>query len=431
MTALLLCFASISSAQQTEGTAVPPQTTDRPTVKSLSPLLRPSQRSAATSNRERVLDAQRAVASGLLLHLASQPSARLNIVVSPASLGMALAMLDLGADDDLKGAIRETLGFKSKNGKQAGDDLVGLRDGAKTLQADKEMSELFAAANAIVIDPASQPVAAGLRKAARSGATIFNEPPSTALVTHINEWVSSKTKGLIPSILERMPADFGLYVLSALYFKDKWAVQFDPGKTRQMPFQHADGSSSEVAMMSGRFERVPTRGDDRFVAAELRYAHDRFSLVLITTRDEPLPASGLAPVASWLDGKDFVEKSIELSLPRFESRESVELLEALEALGLKQSLASPTALKNFAAKPLGVSQVLQKTFLQVDEIGTKAAAATAAVATRSAYDAKIDSIVFDKPFLFALRDQTTGLVLICGYVGQPNQSMSAAKTGGP
>ena len=88
-------------------------------------------------------------------------------------------------------------------------------------------------------------------------------------------------------------------------------------------------------------------------------------------------------------------------------------------MGLKEARLSPSSLKNFSSAQQNISQVTQKTFLKVDEAGTEASAVTAVVTARSAGGPRPEKIVFNKPFMFALRDNTTGLVLMAGYVGSP------------
>src|SRR5579872_3621754 len=109
------------------------------------------------------------------------------------------------------------------------------------------------------------------------------------------------------------------------------------------------------------------------------------------------------------------------AMPRFSSSCSEDLLAALDALGLEAARKAPDALKGLAAASQNISKVVQKTELRINEEGTEAAAATAVVATRSAAvspDQYVKMIV-DKPFVFALRDRQTGLVLLQGYVAEP------------
>jgi serine protease inhibitor len=241
-----------------------------------------------------------------------------------------------------------------------------------------------------------------------------------ATIKRINEWVAEQTKGLIPSILERPLTNAGLVGLNALYFKDSWQTPFEASATKPAPFQTAGGSTIEVPMMALRAGPRAYRAEDNFIALDLPYAHDRFSMTIITTKDKPARAAEFAKVASWLGGEGFGEKLVELAFPRFSLTAHEELLPPLDAMGLKEARTARGSLKNFSPAQQGITQITQKTFLRVDEAGTEASAVTAVVTARSAGGPRPEKIVFDKPFMFALRDNTTGLVLMAGYVGTPS-----------
>src|SRR5262249_6132916 len=148
----------------------------------------------------------------------------------------------------------------------------------------------------------------------------------------------------------------------------------------------------------------------------LPYATERFQLVVITTTDKPARPAEFARVADWLTGEGFKESQGELSLPRFTLGSSADLLKALDALGLQPARRSSHALSNLSPGPMMIGQVLQRTEIKVDEAGTEAAAASAVVTSRGVALDYVKMMV-DKPFMFALRDAETGLVLLTGYVG--------------
>jgi serpin B len=242
----------------------------------------------------------------------------------------------------------------------------------------------------------------------------LNDP---ATVQHINGWVNERTGGLIPSIIEKGPRESGLVALNALHFKDRWKDAFDPNATRQAPFHNLAGTVVEVPMMQ-REGSMRFREQGSFVAVELPYANDRFHLVLITSKVKPAQAVEFRPVADWLGGEGFAQGVGELALPRFGLGAHADLLEPLDALGLSPARTSPRALSGFSPVAMTIAQVIQRTGIRVDEAGTKAAAATAVTTTRGAASDFLKMVV-DKPFLFALRDAQSGLVLLTGYVDNP------------
>jgi serpin B len=362
------------------------------------------------------LAAQSRLAIGLVSRIARVDAAADNIVVSPASLAAVLSLLDLGAEERMRRALHRTVGFDRRAARNAAADLDGLRGSVSKLAATREGP--LSIANAIVFDPASAPYRLAVMGLRATGAEVRVEDlgkPET--LRRINEWVAAQTKGLIPSILDEPPRDAGLVALNALYFKDRWRKPFDPRATASAPFALADGGTVEVPMMrqDGRFS---FRQDERFVAVDLDYASDGFGLVIVTTKDKPARPAELAAAASWLGGDAFKQSSGELALPRFSLEGKRELLAALDALGLRRARRSPTALSGLSPTPQVITRVVQKTVLRVDEAGTEAAAATAVTTTR-ALQTDFVKMTVDKPFLLALRERSTGLILLAGYVGRP------------
>jgi serpin B len=115
-----------------------------------------------------------------------------------------------------------------------------------------------------------------------------------------------------------------------------------------------------------------------------------------------------------------------LALPHFDVSGSEDITGALDRLGLKAARVAPGALAGFTADPAGITRVVQRMELRLNEEGTEAAAVTAAIVERS-FDPSYVRMVVDKPFMFALRDKVTGLILMAGYVGEPTALATAAR----
>jgi serine protease inhibitor len=373
-----------------------------------------------------VLAAQAKLAFGLVGRLEQDPGE--NIVVSPASLAAVLALLELGADRRMRRALHRTLGFDRRAAPAAAAELDGLRTTIANLTTARSESGPFTLANAVVFDPAAVPYRLAVMGLRATGARVSVEDLSKPeTLRRINEWVSAHTKGLIPSILKEPRRNGGLVALNALYFKDRWRTPFDPSATRPAPFRPVvEARTIEVPMMRHAPGKFLFRQDEHFVAIDLPYASDGFSMVFVTTRDQSARAGEFARVASWLTGDGFAELRGELALPRFSLSGSAELVGALDALGLRRARTSPTALRGLSPMPQTISRVVQKTELRVDEAGTEAAAATAVTTTRSLQTDYVKMVV-DKPFVFALRDGKTGLILMSGYVGRPASAAAAAE----
>jgi serpin B len=382
------------------------------------------------SGEDRVLAAQSRLTLQLIRQLANERGVGNNLVVSPASLAAVLSLLDVGADAPMRAALYKTLGFDAEHPNAAAADLENLRALVSKLgKGVEDKDTILKLANWIVFDPKSEPVDEALRRLRATGARVTQDDHSDpATIKAINDWVSEKTKGLIPSIIDQGPRMPGIVALDALYFKGTWLDQFSKSATHTEPFHLLGGTDFDVQMMAKLFSRVDFRQDGRFVAVDLPYKNSRFSLVVITTNDKPASANEFSSVANWLYGDGFAAGRVQLALPRFTIEDKNEMLEALDKLGLKEGRTSPMALGGLAINLAGISAITQKTYLRVDEEGSEAAAATAVSIERSSMPrGDLVEMKVDKPFMFALRDSETGLILMSGYVGRPAPVKTAAE----
>ena len=369
-----------------------------------------------------LLAAQAQLGENLIRYLAGRgkPDASGNFVVSPASIASILSFVDLGAGNMMRSAIHRTLGFKPVARRaQADEDLRALRGSVSAIIAKSAGDSPLALANLIAFDRAVRPKQLALLGLSGAGADVLVDSLSNPeIVDRINRWVKEKTRDLVPSILEEAPETLGLVAVNALYFKDKWAVQFNPAKTQTEKFQSLSGNV-DVAMMHSPVAKFAFRQDERFIAGELGYAHDDFKLVVVTTKSAPASAGDFAPVAGWLGGQGFETRNGEIGMPKLSLSSVEELLRPLDAMGLRAARQRKDALEQFSDEDLIISRVVQKLELRLSEEGTEAAAATAVVTTRSLAPDDHVRMIVDKPFVFALRDRKTGLILFMGYVGAP------------
>jgi serpin B len=370
---------------------------------------------AGTELSDRILSAQVKLSTSLVERLQTRPGE--TAVVSPAGVAAAMALLDVGTDANFRATSHRVLGFDGAQ--NAAADFASLRQEIALLDRAGSDGATFTFANAAVFDPKLRLVPDLLGHMRATGAEVSQKAlsePST--VKGINDWVAVKTRNRIPSIIDNGATDANLVILNALYFKSDWATAFDRSQTRPAAFQELDGKLSDVAMMHGKVS-VPFRSNQQFAAVDLRYKASRFSLVIATSRNKPASMQDFASISHWLTGENFTETDVDLRMPRFTLRRGSELLPALDAAGLRQVRFSPTAFSQLSPDRIDMSSVVQKVFLAVNEQGTEAAAATALTTRTAMIRMKLneDRLVVDKPFIFALRDKISGLVLMSGYVG--------------
>jgi serine protease inhibitor len=362
-----------------------------------------------------VLPSQIRLSHHLAEHLAGKAGA--NVMVSPASLTAVLALLSTGANLPLRRAIHHVLGFADTSRRAAARDMSALNAAIGHMLRQANGESPLALANMIVFDPESKPHQQALAKLAVEGADVSVEnlrKPET--ITRINEWVAQRTRNLIPSILSDPLSHPGLVAVNALYFKDKWKAPFDPAQTKVEPFRLVGGKSVDAPLMYSPDGRFRFRQDERFIAAELAYASNDFKLVVVTTKRSPARFSEFVRVAGWLGGEGFIEQDGLVALPRIRMSSDVELLHVLDAMGLAPARLRHDAFHKFSSIPQTLSRVVQKAELKIDEEGTEAAAATAATTWRSMPMGGYTKMIVNKPFVFALREMRTGLVLLNGYI---------------
>lgn len=365
---------------------------------------------------ERTAVAQARLTATLVTGL--QETGKENAVVSPAGIAAVLALLDLGSSDGFRETAHTVLGFDNR--RAAAADFEDLRDQVANVdRLAASASGMFTFANAAVFDPKLNANPNVIERMRQSKAEVSVLPLADhATVNAINDWVAKKTNNLIPQIVNDNIADAGLIAVNALYFKDDWAVTFNKAQTQLAAFRDSSGGATDVPMMHATMATA-FRAEGRFAAVDLRYKSGRFSLTLVTTRDTPASFAEFAGVTGWLSSDQFEMSSVNLQMPRFTLRQSKDLLPALDAAGLANARHDPRAFAPITSNGLEISAILQRVYLGVNEQGTEAAAATSVmVRAASIAPTRNDALAIDKPFIFALRDNATGLILLSGYIGK-------------
>lgn len=347
-----------------------------------------------------------------------------NVFISPSSVAFALAMTWNGAAGEtreamgrvleLQGMSREEVNQASlalKNALQQGDPAVQLHI-ANSLWARKglEFRPDFMSRN---------------REFFQAEITALNFADRTAAST-INDWVSRNTAGKIPRIIDQIDSNAILFLLNAIYFKGKWTNQFRKELTTQKPFMLSPGSPIQVPMMtqSGSYQYFETPD---FQAISLPYGNRRWNLrIFLPSPGRGLPAFLKSLAASSWDNwmSSFRKRDGDISLPRFRIEYETRLNDALKALGMEaafnQSRADFSAMVQQSERAY-INEVKHKTFVEVNEEGTEAAAATSVGVSLASVQTPTERfrMVVDRPFFCAIRDDQTGAVLFLGAINHP------------
>jgi serine protease inhibitor len=338
-----------------------------------------------------------------------------NVFVSGTSAAVALALA-------YNGAVGQTAVEMA--------DVLGV--GGLTREVVNETNRLWLNALRETGDPAAEvalansvwyrqsyPIRDSFRDRMHSFYDAEIEPITTAGA--INAWVAKATRGRIEEIVAgEIPGTVVAYLINALYFKADWTIPFDERRTRNAAFRRPDGSAVTVPMMSreGSFE---ARSGDGMHMLRLPYGAKRFSLILAL----PEEGSDLAAVAASLEGgrwrswmTQFAEvQRLVVELPRLEIEWESSLARSLHAMGMQVPFEPALAdfSEMFQARGPWIGDVLQKTYLRIDEKGTEAAAVTSIPMVTS----MPPTLTFDRPFFLAIYDHATETVLFLGQITDP------------
>jgi serine protease inhibitor len=235
----------------------------------------------------------------------------------------------------------------------------------------------------------------------------------------INDWVSGKTNGRIPQLVDEISAEEVLFLINAIYFKGKWRDAFETKDTQDGPFQGADGQIRTAALMR-QADSLRYQETADYQAVELLYGNGAFAMTVLLPQAGRTPADLLTNLnfSTWreLAGR-FVDLEIHLTLPRFRLDYGRRLNDDLTALGMgiafDRELADFYRIADVRPERLYLTRVDQKTFVEVNEEGTEAAAATSVGVgvTSAPPDMRVD-----RPFVFAIHERLSGTVLFLGVM---------------
>lgn len=389
-----------------------------------------------------LVDANNAFALNLYRQLASeQAGAGQNLFFSPYSMSAALCMTLAGAKGQTADEMRATLGMSNIPGQDAASLFGQLNAAIKP--ADPKACQLTVA-NALwgektfpfrkdFVDLIARSYQGHLRNL-----DFINASEPSRL--RINEWVEEQTNRRIKDLLAQGTIDplTRLVLTNAIYFKGQWTEAFEKNKTKPMSFIVSPGNTVQVPMMFKSHARIGYRKADTLAIAQLPYKGGELSMiVLLPDAPNGLPALEkqitVEKLSQWISGVRTQE--VNLYLPRFTMTRDYSMNKPLEALGMKQAFVSGgadfTGLSDSPdAKDLFVSAVVHKAFVEVNEEGTEAAAATAVVVEKGLSGPNPTTFRADHPFLFLIRHDKTGEILFLGRFSQPAGPSPSVSTSG-
>ncbi len=345
-----------------------------------------------------------------------------NIMISPISVYLAMAMTQNGADGQTKEHMKNAL--YSEKIKE--DDLnAELKKWMNNLNAGDENIDLTVA-NSIWYREGFEADEEFLQKNADYYSADIKSLDFTKKEApdEINRWVSDATNKTIDKIIDKINEDVMMYLINAIYFKGDWDVPFNAGSTYKQEFNSSQGVVDADFMHRRRNTDYLRSGGAEGIV--LPYKGDKFAFFALmpeknkTVREMINELSPLS-IAEIIGSRE--TKNLELSLPKFESRYEDSLVDELSKMGMEIAFEPANAdfslMQKSRTKNLYISDVKHKTFIRVDEKGTEAAAVTSVEVSATSMPVEIQKLVFDRPFVYGIVDLESGLPLFIGIMENP------------
>ncbi|MDR2893940.1 MAG: serpin family protein [Alistipes sp.] len=345
-----------------------------------------------------------------------------NAFVSPLSLTMALGMLYNGTSPDAAAEMEAAMGMAGFTPEEVNAHYQALM--GALLEADPRTN--LAIANSIwsrdgfPVKPAFYDVNREYYDAEVQSRD-FN---LAATVDEINKWCADNTAGKIPKILDgSISPETVMYLINAVYFKGQWKYTFEKSDTRDEPFHLADGTQKTVPMMNQEVA-MPAYWNPSLQCVDLPYGNGAFSMMLVMPLDEN---GSLDELIAEFDADTYNEvvsglykSNFDLKIPRWKQECDFGLNSAVKNLGIRQVFGEGSLSGISDDSTLRVSGIKQKTFVEVNEEGTEAAAVTSVeVMATVAEPSGPPSFIADRPFLYLIRERSTGAILFIGRMDEP------------
>ena len=341
-----------------------------------------------------------------------------NTFFSPLSLNLALGMLYNGASGETRAEMAEVLGMADFSETEINEyyqkmsqallkidpltdisiaNSIWYRDGLSVKQPFIDVNKTYFDAEVQSLD--------------------FNQSNAADI---INKWCADKTKNKIKEIIKNpIPGEIMMYLINALYFKSKWQNQFEKEKTKSDDFTKADQQKKRVNMME-QTTPLPYYADQDIQCVEMPCGNKAFSMVVAL----PINDSNLDRLIESLDNASWQnvvnnlhEREVWLKLPRFKIECDIPLNDPVKNVGMNKIFVG--GFEKISDVDLRVSDIKQKTFVEVNEEGAEAAAVTVIGMELSAGPGTTVQFFANRPFLYLIKEKSTGVILFIGRMDEP------------
>ena len=344
-----------------------------------------------------------------------------NIMISPASVSIALGMAYNGAGSTTMAAFEKVLNYNGLSRQEINEitkELIGvlttnvkgnLLEIANSMWYDEgfPVEQEFIDLNSIYYDAEVREIDFRAAKA----------------VETINNWVSDQTHGKIEEIIDAIDPEMMMILINAIYFNSVWEIEFDPEDTHKLPFYTRDNrvyGQVDMMQLESTFNVAFT---EEYTAVELPYKDGKFSMFLFLPSEE----SSVDELVKHLDGETWntclegfsESKKFTVTMPKFKFEYDRSLADDLKDMGLEEAFTDQADFSGISPVDLLISDVIHKTYIDVNEAGTEAAAVTAVVMELTSVG-PMNGIRLDRPFLFAITENSSKSILFIGKLQEPS-----------
>jgi serpin B len=346
-----------------------------------------------------------------------------NIMISPLSISVAFAMAYNGADKDTKTEMEKAMKLNGLTTEQINNSYKML---IKALQSLDE-KVVFELANAIFYADGFmvKPDFLNINKTVYDAEVTKLQFSSPSAVETINKWVADKTHDKITKIIEQLNPLDRMVLLNAIYFNGIWTNKFDEKGTHNLSFTKANGTNIEVPMMK-KEEKLDYTTNSLFSAIKMPYGKGQYNMIVM------LPASGknsqnVIDALSFTNWKTWMTEfktkdPVVVTMPRFKFAFEIKLNDVLKQMGMNKAFEPLVAdFSKISDTDLYISSAVHKSFIDVNENGTEAAAVTSITFTTTSAGNEPPKTYFNvnRPFVFAITEKDTDAILFLGEVNHP------------
>ncbi len=343
-----------------------------------------------------------------------------NWMISPASVSIALGMAYNGAESTTMDAFEQVLNYEGLTRQEVNEITEEL---IAVLVANSE-GNLLEIANSLWYRngfPVKEDFI-NLNKNYYGAEVKELDFAQAGAVKTINDWVSAKTHGKIDKIIEKLEPEMMMVLINAIYFNCVWETKFDKDDTHQGPFYTESGSSfGQVDLMTVK-SSFDVAFTEAYSAVEMPYKKGKYSMYLFLPADGQT-VDGLIDMLDGREWEDWLEgfserEEFTVTMPKFKFEFERSLKEDLMTMGLEVAFSDDADFSGISDIDLLIGDVIHKTYIDVNEEGTEAAAVTGIIFELTSVG-PANQIVFDRPFLFAITENSSNSILFMGKLSEP------------